>query len=131
MDIFAKVVAGILVAVIFNLTLTKTGKDISVLLSLAACIMVATIAMDFLKDIITFMKDLEKLGKLNNGVLAILLKCVGIGLLAEFTSSVCTDSGNGALGKVLQMMGPVLILWLALPLFTQLLELVESILGAV
>ena len=130
MDIFLKASAGILVAVVFNQVIAKQGKDLSVLLTLVACAMVSIIAFEFLGEIVSFLERLARLGKLNQEILSILFKCVGVGILGEVTGAVCTDAGNAALGKVLQLLASTIILWISLPLFTQIIDLVEQILGA-
>ncbi len=131
MDVFVKASAGILVAVVLNLVVSKQGKDLSILITLAVCCMVAIAAMDFWRDVVAFLEKTARIGKLNHEILVILLKCVGIGVLAEITGAVCADSGNGALGKVLQLLASALILWISLPLFTELMDLMERVLGEV
>jgi hypothetical protein len=42
---------------------------------------------------------------------------------------VCADAGNASLGKVLQILASAVILWLSLPVFTALIELIQKILG--
>ena len=61
-------------------------------------------------------------------MLQIVMRSVGIGLLSEITLHICTDSGNTALGKTLQILGNAIILWLSLPIFTKIIELIEEIL---
>ena len=61
-------------------------------------------------------------------MLGILLKAVGIGLVSEIAGLVCTDAGNGSLGKTLQLLGSAVILYLSLPIFTAMLELIREIL---
>ena len=61
-------------------------------------------------------------------MLGILLKAVGIGLVSEIAGLVCNDAGNGSLGKTLQMLGSAVILYLSLPIFTAMLELIREIL---
>lgn len=131
MDIFIKATAGILITVVLCLVLSKEKKDISILLVIAVCSMVAAVAIGYLQKVIDFIETLENVGNLNSELISILLKCVGIGLLSQITSMICTDSGNAALGKVLQILASAVVLWLCIPLFTQLLELVESIMGTV
>ena len=131
MDILLKAAAGVLIAAIINVACVKQSKEISVLLVLAVCAMVATITFEFLDDIIVFLRKLESIGNLNHSILTILLKSVGIAILAEITTLICADSGNNAFGKVLQMLATVMILWLSLPVFTQLIDLTQEILGAV
>ena len=58
-----------------------------------------------------------------------MLKAVGIGVISEIAVLICQDSGNAALGKGLQLLATIVVLWLALPLMQGLLELVQKILG--
>lgn len=130
MEIFIKAAAGVLIAAVISLILSKQGKDFSVLLIIIVCCMVAATAMTYLQKIISFLQLLQQKGNLNGELIAILLKSVGIGILSQITSLICTDSGNAALGKVIQLLSTCVILWLCIPLFTELLELVEGVLGA-
>ena len=131
MDIFLKSVAGVLIAVVLCLVLAKQGKDMSLLLTIAVCCMVVSAAVSYLQPVVDFLQRLETLGQLNSQMLSILLKAVGIGLLAEITGLVCADAGNASLGKVLQLLASAAILWIAIPLLNELMELIETILGAV
>lgn len=131
MEIFIKAAAGVLIATVISLILSKQGKDFSVLLVIIVCCMVAAVAMRYLQEIISFFQLLQQKGNLSGELIVILLKTVGIGILSQITSMICADSGNAALGKVIQLLSTAVILWLCIPLFTELLELVESVLGAV
>lgn len=131
MDAFVKAAAGILITAVLCLSLSKQGKDISLLLSLAVCCMVVAAATVYLQPIIDFFSRLQTLGQLDSGMLKILLKAVGIGLLAEMTGLICADANNAALGKALQFLATAAILWLAIPLLTELIDLLEKILGAI
>ena len=77
------------------------------------------------------MKQLENLGNLNGELIRILLKIAGIGILTEITSMVCSDAGNSSMGKTLQLLGNVVILWLSVPIFNMLMDLLQEILGEV
>ena len=54
---------------------------------------------------------------------------VGIGLVVEMGSLICADAGNSALGKTLQILGAIAVLWLSIPLINSLIALLEQILG--
>lgn len=131
MENFIKIIGGVLIAVFLGLALNRQGKDISLLLSIGVCCMVLTAAMAFLEPVLEFALTLRDTCGLDSGMLKILLKAVGVGLVAEITGLICADSGNGALGKAVQILATVLILWLSIPLMTQFLELVQTILGEV
>lgn len=128
---FWKAAAGVLLAVVLGLALGKQEKDISVLLTMAVCCMVSMIAIAYLEPVLDFLRQLEVLGDLQGDMLGILLKALGIGLVAEIAGMVCNDAGNASLGKTIQMLGGAVILWLSIPIFKALLELIEQILGEV
>lgn len=131
MEIFVKAAAGVLIATVVTLILSKQGKDFSVLLVICVCSMVGAAAMGYLQRIIEFIRLLQIKGNLNEDLISILLKSMGIGILSEITTMICTDSSNAAFGKVIQFFSSAVILYLCIPLFTQLLDLIESVLGAV
>lgn len=131
MEDFLKSVIGVLIAVILYQTLSKQDKTVAILLIIAVCAMIFAVISGFWREIISFISHLEMLGDLNHEYVKIMLKAVGIGLLSDISSSVCTDAGNASLGKVLQMLSSAVILWLSLPLFTELISLAEKILGVV
>lgn len=126
---FWKAAAAVLLAVILGLAIGKQEKDLSVLLTMAVCCMVAMIAVSYLEPVLDLMWELESIGSLQGGMLGILLKTVGIALVAELAGMICNDAGNASLGKTLQMLGSALILYLSVPIFNALLTLIRDILG--
>ncbi len=128
MDTFFRSAAGILVAVVLILTLRKQCGEISLVITLLVCCMVGAVAAGFLEPVIHFLRRLQEIGAIDESILRTLLKIIGICFLTEITELVCKDSGNEALGKVLQLLSSGLILYLSLPMFTKLLDLVEKIL---
>lgn len=129
MGYFWKATAAVLVALVLGLALEKQGKDFSVLLTMAACCMAALTAFTYLEPVLDFLWELEAMADLQGDMLGILLKAVGIGLVAELAAVVCADGGNASLGKQLQMLGSAVILYLSLPVFRSLLSLIQDILG--
>lgn len=129
MELYWKAAALVLVTVLLTLWLGK--KDIGLLLAMAACVMVAAAAVSYLEPVLTFLRRLEELGDLQGDMMGILLKAVGIGIVAEIAGLISADSGNASLGKTLQLLSSGVILWLSLPIFTSLLDLIQKILGEV
>ena len=120
-----------MIAVILALTLKKNSPDLAILLSMAVCIMVAVVGLLYLQPVTDFLKMLEASAYLQEGILSVLLKAVGIGLICEVAGLVCSDAGCSAMGKALQIMGTAVILWLSIPVFTGLLELIRQIMGEI
>ena len=126
MELYLKCAAGVLVAVVLILALGR--KDLGLLLSMAVCAMTALTAAELLKPVTALVDTLEGLGGLDGDLVAILFKAVGIGLITEIASLVCTDSGNASLAKAVNLLGTAAVLWLSLPLFEALLSLIQEIL---
>ena len=116
-----------LVCVLLYLILAKKDPDIASVVTLGACCIILIGALVYLEPVVSLIQELQAMGKLNTQFITILLKCTGIGLLSEVTSLLCQDLGNTALGKTLQISACAVILWLFLPLFTQLLSLLSQI----
>lgn len=128
---FLQAAAAVLLAVVLGLMLNKQGKDMGTVLSIAVCCMVAMIAISYLQPVVEFLQKLETLGGLDESMVGILLKAVGIGFVAEIAGLICSDAGNSSLGKSIQILGSAVILWLSIPLFNSLIELVQEILGEI
>ena len=110
MSVYLKMIAGVLTAVILWICANKDNKGISVLLSLAVCSGILMAGLSFLQPIIEFVYNIQVIGNINNELLEIMLKVIGIGLLTEFTSVICKDAGNEAMGKSIQIMSVILII---------------------
>lgn len=111
------------------LGLTQERRDYVLLLTTAACAMVAMGAASYLEPVVTFLRELEQMGQLRGDMLGGLVKAVGVGLVAQIAGMVCTDAGNGSLAQQLELLGSAAILYLSLPVLSGLLSLVQEILG--
>ena len=131
MNEFLKVSAGVMVGLILWLCVSKQGKDISALLTMAVCAMVFAAALAFLQPVIRFVDKLQSVGQLENELISVILKAVGIGVIGEICTMICKDAGNESLGKVLQLFASIVVVWMTLPVFERLLSLLDTILGTV
>lgn len=131
MDYFWKAAALTIVTILLGLTLEKQAKDYSVLLSIAACILIGGISLHYLDDILDLFRELERVGNISHDVLIVIVKAVAVGFVTEIASAVCSDAGNNALGKTLQMAGNAAILYLSIPIFQSMVALIQEILGNV
>ena len=131
MDIFVKTLCGALIALILYLVLSKQGKEISLMLTVVVCCMIAGAAVNFMMPVIDFIVKLQTVSKLNSELISIVLKSVGIGMLAEITCMICNDAGNAALGKTIQILATAVVLRLSVPLFSSLIDLIEEIVSSI
>ena len=129
MDGLIRVIAGAIISVILVVSLQKANKDFALLLALCAACMVLLVAVSYIRPVFELVEQLEALADLDGQWLKIVMKAVGVGLVAQISSLICTDSGNSALGKAIQILSTAAILWLSIPLMTGLVDLIQKILG--
>lgn len=128
MDIYWKVVAGILVSIILCLSVER---GIGAVLSIAVCVMGMIVALEFARPILSLMRRMESMAGMSTDYGAILYKILGIGLTSEVAGMLCADTGNGAMGKMLRLLSHILILWLSIPLIEAILSIIHEILGGI
>lgn len=131
MDLFIKSTAGVLLALVFYLTLSKFEKNYSLILTVFVCALILIAALSMLEPVIDFLKQLQTLGNLDDDTVKIVFKVIGIGLLAEIVGLICKDVGNDAMGKTLNVLAAVLMLRLSVPLLNQMIVLIKTVLNKI
>lgn len=129
MGAYLHLVGAALIGLILILVLGKQARDMGVLLSLAVCVLLAIGAMEFWQPVTELLRQLRQLGDLDRGAVSILLKCAGIGIVSELASLICIDAGEAALAKALQICSNAAILWVSLPLFRQIVDMIGEVLA--
>ena len=127
MDAFWKAAAVIILSIILSVTIGKTEKDLAVILTIAACCLVLFLAMQYLSEVIGFLRELADGFNYENPFLEVLLKITGVALMTEFTAVISSDAGNSALEKAVQILGTSVILFLSLPLFESFFAVLQEI----
>ena len=129
MERFLQAAAGVLAATVLWIILSKQGKEYALILSLGACCLVLLAVFQFFQPVVELLRQLQNLGNLQPEWLSVMLKALGVGLVVEMGSLICADAGNAALGKTMQILGAVSVLWLSIPLINSLIALLQQILG--
>lgn len=124
-------VAGVMAALVAWIILSGRGKEYANVISIGACCLVLLLGLRFIEPVIELLGRLQDLGNLQAEWLTAMLKSVGIGLVVEIGVLICTDAGNAALGKSLQIVGTIAVLLVSVPLMNALVDLLESILGGI
>lgn len=92
-----------------------------VLLITGSCIILYYIIGYFADILHVFDNIMAKTG-INTDLFTTILKIVGIGYLIEFGAGVCVDSGNPSIADKIILAGKLIILIVAMPIITNLLN---------
>lgn len=124
---FWKILGAVLLSVVLSLAVGK--QDIALVLSVFVCCVTACAALSYLEPVLDFFRELQEVCNFPSGLLAILLKAVGIALVTELSATVCLDAGRGSMGKILQFLGSAVVLSLSIPVFRELLTMIREMVG--
>lgn len=126
---FVQALIVALVGVILGTVLKKTHREMTLLLSIAGCIVIGIFLFRLIDPLLDFFAKLRNLAGLDKNILSPVLKSVGIGLLTQITSKICGDAGENAIASLVELCGSVLSLYVAIPLMEAVLELVKGMSG--
>lgn len=83
-----------------------------------------------ISDVIRILENLATQAHVNNLFLETILKIIGIAYIAEFGAQVTRDAGQGSIASKIELAGKVLIMVMAIPIITVIIETIVSILPA-
>jgi stage III sporulation protein AD len=123
------IVGFALVVAVFAVLLREGRRpEMALLLALGFSIFVFIIVLGKMGAIIDLFRELTRRAQVDELYLITLLKIVGIAYIAEFGAQICRDAGEGSIAGKIEMAGKIIILLLALPIFTAVMEVVVRLL---
>lgn len=126
MDIFKVLV--LIIALLLLLQLLKQHSPAqSILVSAACCVLLLFYALQSAKPIMDFVNQFSQ-GFSSLGLFSV-LKCLAIAIIAQTTFELCKECGQTALASQVELTGRVAIMICALPLFTELLNIMARLLS--
>jgi len=123
MEIFKIIGVGILTCIVCVI-IKQIKPEFYIVVLLSGGIIIALLVLKQLQGVMNYILTLFNKTNLNYSYFSLILKILGVGYLTEFASSVCVDSGNSSIAEKILIGGKVIILCLALPIITNLLDLI-------
>ena len=122
-----KMSAFALMAVIIIVVIKQEKKEIGIIISIFAAVVLSVYAIVQLNDIVSLLFDLISNVGVNAKYLEIILKVVGIAYIVELTKDVCVDSGETALGAKVEMTGKIVMVAMTIPIITGVVEVINKL----
>ena len=127
MEIFKIIAIGI-ITTIAVLIVKQTKPEIAVLVGLAGSLLIFFELVNLISSVFNVFNSIVVKTGVSSDLFSVLLKIIGVGYLTEFSASICADSGNSSIADKIMLGGKVLIMVLALPIFTSILEIILGLL---
>lgn len=128
MDTLYKIIGVAFVTCLACLIVKPVRTDFAVYISVVGGIIVIFYILSYLSNIFDVFNNIFNISGLNGSLYSVIFKIIGIGYLTEFTASICNDTGNGGLGDKVLLAGKIIILVMALPIVTSILNIVMELL---
>lgn len=117
-----------LVTTIIVVTVKQQRPDIALLISLAGGTVILIFVVSSLSVVIETISNLFNKSNMDSVYITTILKVIGIAYLADFGAQLCKDAGESAIAAKIELGGKIIILLLAIPILTALMELILKIL---
>ncbi|MED0654087.1 stage III sporulation protein AD [Anoxybacillus geothermalis] len=129
MDILQIVGLG-LVATFLVVLLQEQKSSLSFLLTVFVGCTIFLLLVDHISDILLTLREMAEGAHIQMVYLETMLKIIGIAYIAEFAAQISKDAGQGAIAAKIELGGKIVILALAVPILTAIIEAVISLIPA-
>lgn len=126
MDIIQIVGLG-LVATILTLVIKEQKPIFAFMIALITGIIIFLFLIGKISEVIRILERMAVQANLNMIYLETILKIIGIAYIAEFGAQITRDAGQGAIASKIELAGKVLILVMAVPIITVIIETIISL----
>ena len=123
-----KIIGVAFITTIAAVLLKSTKPELSFAVTVTGVIVILLFIVDALENTLTVFTAIAEITGVENGLLKILLKIVGVGYITEFGAGILTDFGSPSVADKVSLCGKVVILTLSFPVIESLLSLIQGFL---
>ena len=122
-------IALCIITALLALTLRGQRPEFAMLLSLGCGIFVLLALMGQMKEIMTGLEKIMSGLSKQSDLTAIILKALGICIVAELGSQCCRDAGEAAIAAKVELVAKAALVLMSMPVFTSLMETAGELLS--
>ena len=111
--------------------LRSTKPELSFAVTVVGIIIILMFVAEMLQDTMAVFTSISQIAGVENGLLKMLLKIVGVGYLTEFGAGILTDFGSNSVADKVALAGKITIVLLSMPVVESLLQLLGGFLQLV
>ena len=122
MDGLYKIIAVGLISALIIICLKSANSELAAPVSIASGLLILLMTVSYVKEFVSFFKDMANVAGLDDGIYKIVLKVLAISYLSEFASGAVEDLGQKNLSEKIQFASKTIMIVLAMPLLKNLIE---------
>ncbi|MCI5734889.1 MAG: stage III sporulation AC/AD family protein [Eubacterium sp.] len=123
-----KVVGIILTALIINIVLKNYSREFTLFVNIVCAVIIFTLISNDLKGIVDKLTSISSKVSILSPYIKIMLKILGISMIAQLLSDLCRDNGENTLANQTELSAKIIILVTSLPLFTTIMDIMLGML---
>ncbi|AMX82934.1 stage III sporulation protein AD [Geobacillus subterraneus] len=119
-----------LIATFLVVLLQEQKSNLAFLLTVFVGCTIFLLLVDQISEILLMLREMAEGAHIQMVYLETMLKIIGIAYIAEFAAQISKDAGQGAIAAKIELGGKIVILALAVPILTAIIEAVISLIPA-
>ena len=126
-----KLFGGAIIAVMLIVILRRESPDMTLPIKMCAGVALAFACVASMSPIVEYIGEIGEsfgVGEALSGAIEVLIKVLGISILAHITSGICRDAGEGSIAYYVELGAKIEILILSLPLLSEIMDLALELL---
>jgi stage III sporulation protein AD len=127
MNVLIKAAATAVAGAVLSLLLKRSAPELGFGLSVAVSLLAAALGLELLGELAEILDTVQSQTGLSAGVVAPVMKCVGVGIVTRLSADMCRDGGQSAIASGVELCGTACAMVVALPLIQSLLEMISQI----
>ena len=129
-DVF-RIIGVAFITAITAVILRGIKPELSFAVTVVGIIIILMFVVEMLQDTMAVFTSISQIAGVENGLLKMLLKIVGVGYLTEFGAGILTDFGSNSIADKVALAGKIAIVLLSMPVVESLLQLLGGFLQLV
>ena len=113
--------------IIINVVLKQSKPEFCLFTNICVSVLIFMLMVDSVKSVIAELIDIKDLTGMNDEIISPILKVVGIGYIAEFSSEIAEESGNKSIASKIVLGGKIAICVITFPILKNLLNAILSL----
>ncbi len=127
MDVL-KIIGVAFITAITSVLLKTTKPELSFAVTITGVIVILLFIVEGMQNTLRVFATISQMTGVENGLVKLLLKIVGVGYITEFGAGILNDFGSNAVADKVTLAGKITIVALSLPVIENLLMLVQGFL---
>lgn len=123
-----KILAVALITVFASILVKQTRPEIAMIISIAGSILIIVMIVDSISSVLYSFYGIFQTTGVDTTLLTPLFKIIAIGYITEFGANICLDAGASSVADKVLFAGKLVILLVALPIVTTVINMVVSLL---